>query len=135
MTEPHDAMTAAQYSMQEAIWNQHQANALAQQRAAMRFPGAGLGSLGHSFGLFGSGLVPPAPPPPPFPHSDLAALRAKKKPAARIGKITPKPGYIRDSSHPDGVRAEGFRDCSLGKRLFVYALFVLMAVVALKGFI
>lgn len=41
-------------------------------------------------------------------------------PTAKIGKVTPKPGYIRDYAHPDGVRAKTMQDYTYWQRFLFW---------------
>ena len=77
-----------------------------QQQAARR--SAACGGLGLGLGLGALGSSAGAAPRP-----------EKYKPVARIGKVTPKPGYIMDSSHPDGVRLRGWADYSWDEKPIV----------------
>ncbi len=83
-----------------------------QQSMASAFNHAGLAGLAGQLGSFGGfvGAIPGsafrAPPPP--------------KPTCRIGKVTPKPGFILDIFHPDRVRVKVLADYSRWERLLIW---------------
>lgn len=49
-------------------------------------------------------------------HSRTAA----PKPTCKIGKVTPKPGFILDYSHPDKVRAKVRTDYTLWQQFLIW---------------
>lgn len=48
-------------------------------------------------------------------------IYANPPPEAKLGRITPKPGYIRDPDHPDGVRAKVPSDYTRWQRFLIWS--------------
>ena len=105
-----EAQRQAMYAQQAAAW---QASTY-----------AGLGALG---GGFLSGIAGNSPYPNPLgqpvwggQQPEYYAAPAKDTGHAKIGKITPKPGYIRDPGNPDLVRVKVKTDYTWPERFILW---------------
>ena len=91
---------------------------LAQQQALSAF-GSPLGSFANSLAdgaLAGLGARA-------YDIQDYMGARshsAAPKPTCKIGKVTPKPGYILDYDHPDKVRAKVRTDYTLWQQFLIW---------------